>query len=285
MGQSENGNPPAGPLVVKLGGKALDDPGQSPWLWEALCVLHRSHRGGVVLVHGGGAAVDRQLERLGLVSERREGIRVTPQEHLNQIVGVLAGTLNKSLVGWIRRSGVAAVGLCLGDGDAVRTSKTTRFAFDPGRVGEVIGGEGRLLRTLLGAGFLPVLCSIGLDDAGEALNVNADEAAAGVAAVAGAAGLLLLTDVPGVLDASRRLLPELTAAEADALIAAGTIHGGMIPKVRGAVQAAQAAGVPATIASWNGPDDLLRLAKGERVGTTFRPATQAGARPEPAARV
>jgi acetylglutamate kinase len=275
----------SGPLVVKLGGKALDDPAQSPWLWDALCTLHRSHAGGVVLVHGGGGAVDRKLARLGLQTERREGIRITPADHLDEIVAVLAGSLNKSLVGWVQRSGVAAVGLCLGDGRSARTVKTSRYEFDPGHVGEIAGGDPRLLVTLLDGGFMPVLCSIGLDDHGRPLNINADEAAAGIAALLHAAGLILLTDVPGVLDGSGRLMDELGESQIETLIAAGTIHGGMIPKVRGAAQAARVAGVAATIASWNGPEDLLRLARRERAGTRIVPVTSAGRGGRPVAAV
>lgn len=272
-GQSRPSRIDAGkaPIVVKLGGRAIDDPAQSPWLWEALVALHRSRTGGIVLIHGGAHAVDRQLALVGLQSERRDGIRLTPPEHIDQIVSILAGTVNTALVGWLQRCGAPAVGLSLGDGLLARTAKTDRFDFDPGRVGDIKGGDPKLITTLLAAGFLPVLCSIGLDSNGEPLNVNADEAAAAIASIIGASELILLTDVPGVLDAQGRLQEELTAAQIEAGIACGEIHGGMIPKVRGALLAAQTAGVPTTIASWNGPDDLLRLARGERVGTRIQP--------------
>lgn len=274
----------AGPLVVKLGGAAVDDPAKTPTLWKTLCAMHEAHPAGLILVHGGAAMVDRQLSRLGHATERREGIRLTPPEQIDDIVSVLAGTVNIALVGWLRRVGAPAVGLCLGDGGLCRVRKTTRFAFDPGAVGEIVGGDARVIDALLAADFLPVLCSIGLDDDGEPLNINADEAAAGVAALVGASGLLLLTDVPGVRGADGTVIESLDAAEIDRLVDQGVITGGMIPKVRGALDAARSAGVPATIASWNNDEDLLRLGRGERAGTRVSvgdgPATARLAEPE-----
>lgn len=270
---------PVGPLVVKLGGAALDDPAQTPRLWEALATLHRAHPGGVVLVHGGAKAVDRHLDRLGLATDRRDGIRLTPESQIDEVVAVLAGSLNKSLVGWVQRSGIAAVGLCLGDGRLARTVKADHYPFDAGRVGRIVGGDARLAATLLAAGFMPVLCSIGLDDDGRPLNVNADDAASGIASILGASGLILLTDARGVLDASGQLIPELAGPEIEARIASGEIHGGMIPKVRGALAAATSAGVPATIASWSSPDDLLRIALSEPAGTRILPASGLSAGP------
>jgi acetylglutamate kinase len=262
-----------GPLIIKIGGAGVDDPHRSPDLWRAVAQAHRLLRGRLILVHGGGRAVDAQLERLGMASERREGIRVTPPEQLAQIVAVLAGTVNKALVGAIQaHADVPAVGLCLGDGRALATAKATHYSFDPGRVGEVRpGGDPRLLRTLMDAGFLPVLCSIGLDSRGEFLNVNADDAAAGIAQALGARGLVLLTDVEGIRGPAGTPLDQTDEAEIESLIASGVISGGMIPKARAASRAAAAAGSPATIASWSRPEDLVRIAKGERAGTRVLP--------------
>jgi len=268
----ESGFPVAlGPLVVKLGGLAVDEPQRAPWLWSLLRDLHDSHPGGLVLVHGGAVAVDRQLARLGQETRRVDGIRVTPAEQIHDIVGVLAGSLNTALVGWLRRTGAPAVGLTLSDGGLCRLARTARYDFDPGHVGEVIGGDPRIVDSLLGADFLPVLCSVGVDAAGDALNVNADEAAAGVAGIVGASGVLLLTDVAGVRGPEGQLLTELDGPAIERLIAAGTISGGMIPKVRGALEAATAAGVPVTIAAWNDESSLRRLIAGESAGTRILP--------------
>ena len=261
----------SGPLIIKIGGAGVDDPLRATDLWQAVRECHTLLRGQLVLVHGGGRAVDTHIDRLGLKTERRDGIRVTPDDQIGEIVAVLAGRVNKALVGALQTQGVRAAGLCLGDGLAVTTTRATQFEFDAGRVGMVTGGDGRLLRTLMDATFLPVLCSIGLDSLGGFLNVNADDAAAGVAGVLGARGLVLLTDVPGILDENSRPLSQASPQDIERLIERGTIKGGMIPKATAAVRAARAASAPTVIASWNVPYDLVRIARGEPAGTRVVP--------------
>lgn len=263
-----------GALLVKLGGAAIDEADKRQDLFAALCDLHialRKQGDGVVLIHGGGKAVDRRLERLGMISERRDGIRITPPEHIDEVVAGLAGSVNKQVVGQILRHNVPAVGLCLGDGFIARSAKATGYSFDPGRVGEIRGGDPALVKLLLGAGYMPVLCSIGLDEQGLPLNINADDAAAGLAGLLPCRGLVLLTDVNGVLDSSGRVIEQLTAPDVERRIASGEISGGMIPKVRGALHAAAASGGPVTIASWNNPTSLLGLVNGAAVGTRVVP--------------
>jgi acetylglutamate kinase len=272
----------AAPLVVKIGGAGVDDPRSTPQLWQALAEAHRILRGQLVVVHGGGRAVDRHLERLGMPSERREGIRITPPEQIEQVAAVLAGLVNKLVVGAVQKHGLRAAGLCLGDGAAIRTARADELNFDAGRVGVVIGGDGALLRVLLLEGFLPVMCSIGLDDSGELLNVNADDAAAGIARILHARALVLLTDTAGILDEAGQVIPSLHAADVRTLIERGTIHGGMIPKARAAAAAAQSAGAPAIIAGFKSPADLVRLARGEPVGTQILPTRHDHAPPHAA---
>ena len=255
-----------GPFVVKLGGALLDRPEAAGSFFDALARLHRERREGVVIVHGGGAAVDRQLAALGHSSERREGIRITPPEQMDVIAGVLAGTMNKRLVGTLRAIGLPAVGLSLGESGVAECRKTTAFAFDPGRVGEICGGRPRLLEVLLAEGFMPVLSSIGLDAEGGLLNVNADDAAAGLARVLHARELVLLTDVPGVLGPQGTMLERIDAETMGKGIDEGWISGGMIAKVRGALGAAHAARVPVRIASWAEPAALLALVDGSATG-------------------
>lgn len=259
-------------LVIKIGGAALEAQRESPELWRGVARLARKP-GGVVLVHGGGGAVDRMIARLGMTTEKREGIRVTPEDQMEVIAAVLAGAVNKALVGVINAAvggDGPAVGLSLGDGCAIRTEKTTRYAFDPGRVGDVAGGEGRLLKVLLGAGYLPVVSSIGLDAEGRFLNVNADDAAAGIARVLKAGMLALMTDTPGVRDADGKTMATLDRAAIEGLIAHGTISGGMIPKVRSAARAAGELGAPVVIMSGS-PADLAALVEGRPVGTRVEP--------------
>jgi len=262
----------SGPIVVKIGGRALDEADSRPGLWDALAGLARGAPGGLALVHGGGSAVDAHLARLGLASERRAGLRVTPDTHAEEVVAVLRGSVNTRLVGLLARRGVRAVGLGLGDGGACRCVKHEPEGVDLGRVGRVetadpAAGDGRLWRHLLGAGFTPVISSIGLDAGGQPLNVNADDAACAAAQALDAAALVLLTDVPGILDGQKRLVEEIDAPGIERLIAEGVIAGGMIPKARAAAAAAEASGVPAVIASWDHPDRLAALARGGAAGT------------------
>ncbi|MBS0196094.1 MAG: acetylglutamate kinase [Planctomycetes bacterium] len=260
----------SGPLVIKIGGNTLESQSSSPDLWRALVATAHATPGGIVLLHGGGKAVDRHLSRLGFPTVRREGIRITPQDQIDEIVAVLAGTVNKRLVASINAAGGQAVGLCLGDGGlgGVPTAVTTRFAFDPGLVGDVAqSGNPRLLRTLLTEGFLPVVSSIGIDAQGRFLNVNADDAASGVAAMLGACALVLLTDVPGIMDADKRIVPELTAEHVESFIASGVISGGMIPKSRAAVVASSTIGAPVVILNGNDTAEFTRFLRGEPVGS------------------
>ncbi len=261
-----------GPLVVKVGGALLESAELHGEAFVGIAALHAALRArggdGVVLVHGGGAQVDRQLGLVGIETPRIEGIRVTSREAIDQVVGVLAGSAHVRLLGILAARGARVVGLTLSDGGLCACRHTTRYSFDAGEVGEITGGDGALVRVLLAAGFMPVVSSIGLSAEGAPLNVNADEAACAIARIVGASGIVLLTDVPGVLDAERRLIAELDAARIEALIADGTISGGMIPKVRGALEAAAGAGCPATIASWRDPAAIATGASGTRIHAT-----------------
>lgn len=257
----------AGPLVVKIGGAGVDEPRKAAELWRALGEAQRQLGGKLVLVHGGGRAVDAHLERLGYKTERIAGLRVTPAEQAGEIAAVLAGRVNKALVGALMAAGVSACGLCLGDGAALACEKMEIPEGDLQRVGKVTGGEGRVLQLLMGAGVMPVLCSVGLDEDGEFLNVNADDAAAGVAKVLGARGLVLLTDVEGILGADGKRIERIDGRGIEGLISEGVIRGGMMPKARAAVTAAKTSGAPTVIASFNRPEDLVRIARGETAGT------------------
>lgn len=261
-----------GPLIVKIGGTTLEHQSTQDDLWRSLVALSKSHAGGLILVHGGGKAVDRLMDRLGIKPARVQGLRVTPPDQIPEIVGVLAGSVNKSLVGCLQRAGGRGVGLCLGDGGMLRCGKVAPISTetgpaDLGRVGEVTGGDGELAKTLLKNGFIPVLCSIGLDEAGQALNLNADDAAAGLARVLGASALVLLTDVEGIKNKAGAVIPHATPGEIERLIQSGDIYGGMIPKTRAAAKVAADTGAEVVILSGDRPDHLLRWTKGEAAGT------------------
>jgi len=262
------------PIVVKLGGALLDEPAQNAAFFDMLAdfIQHDHH---VVLVHGGGKSVDRHLQLLGHTSHKRDGIRITPPEHMLEIAGVLAGQLNARLVGLLRARGVNAVGLTLADGATTTARKSKKFSFDPGRVGEITGGDANLIQTLLRNGCTPIFSSIAMDDAGELLNVNADEAAAAIARIVSARLLVLLTDVAGVKDGAGNIIASLNCAGVERLTNSGAITGGMIAKVRSALEASEQSGVATLVASWNDANiaDALRNNGGKTAaGTLFLPS-------------
>ncbi len=258
-----------GPVVVKIGGVALEDQRGNADIWTAIANRHRNSPEGVILVHGAGeASTATSNARHDHGTPRWDPHH--PARAAAEIAAVLAGKVNKSLVGVINAHGGNAVGLCLSDGHSLRTAKATRYPFDAGRVGEVTGGNGMLFRVLLREGYMPVVSSIGLDAQGEFLNINADDAAAALAAAVAASSLVLLTDVPGVLDGRGNLVREATRGRLEAMIASGEIRGGMMVKVRAACDTAEATGSPVTILNGNDPASIGAWARGEPIGTTIR---------------
>lgn len=253
--------------MIKLGGGAVESPRDQVVLWRTLEALHCEEPGGSVIVHGGGARVDRLLQALGLPVRKINGIRVTPPDQIDHVVAVLAGTMNTTIVGALRVAGANAVGLTIGSGGTVRASLLEEPGLELGRVGIGSPGDPALLHTLLDGGFLPVLSSMGLDEEGDSLNVNADQAAGAVARTIGARAIVVLTDVPGVLDDSGNLIAEVDGTAIDSLIESAVIHSGMVVKVRAALECAEQAGCPVVIASWKEPEVLAGLTRGERIGT------------------
>lgn len=265
------------PIVIKLGGALLENPAANAPFFVALAQFIQ-HNQNVVLVHGGGKSVDRHLELLGFKSEKRDGIRITPSEHMQEIAGVLAGQMNARLVGLLQSRGVNAVGLTLADGATTTARKTEKFAFDAGRVGEITGGDASLIQTLLRNGCTPIFSSIGMDSAGELLNINADEAAAAIARLVSARQLVLLTDVAGVIDNAGNIISSLDRNSVDRLTQSGAITGGMIAKVRAALEASEQAGVATLVAGWNDANVLQALSNAGNEtfsGTLFLPLKQA----------
>lgn len=258
-------------FVVKLGGALLDDSAALSATIDSICALHTARPGSVIVVHGGGSSVDRHLARLGMPTEKRDGIRLTPPDQMIEISAVLSGRVNATIVAELLARGSSAVGLSLADGFLTSAITTTRYPFNPGRVGEVVGGDARLVHTLLNAGFLPIISSVAVDAGGDLLNVNADDAAAAIARIVGATRLIFLTDVSGVLDQDGALISQITASEVATLIEQGVIYGGMIPKINNALATATETGICVVIAGWRDKNILARLADGESVGSTILP--------------
>jgi acetylglutamate kinase len=238
-------------FVVKYGGHAMVDETLKASFARDVCLL-RYVGIGVVVVHGGGPQINQTLERMGITSSFNAGLRVTDDETMNVVEMVLGGGVNQDIVGLICLHGGRAVGLSGKDDHFMRAKRMDRVStkddkggnalVDLGRVGDVESVDPAIVLKLLESGFLPVIAPIGVDAEGNALNVNADIAAARIASALGSAKLVLMTDVEGVQDKSGKLQSSLNAEEAEAMIADGTLSGGMIPKVRFALSAV-AAGV------------------------------------------
>jgi len=233
-------------VVVKYGGHAMGDEQAARDFAQDIVLLEQSGVNPIV-VHGGGPQIGDMLKRLGIKSEFSAGLRVTDAATVDIVEMVLAGSINKQIVGFINEAGGRAVGLCGKDGNMVLARKLTRAVGDPdsniekivdlGFVGEPAKVDTTVLDQILGRELIPVLAPVASGIEGGTFNVNADTFAGAIAGAMKARRLLLLTDVPGVLDKSKKLIKELTLSDARRLIADGTISGGMIPKVETCINA------------------------------------------------
>lgn len=242
------------PVVVKVGGALLENATALQNLLGALQTMQQSRP--VVLVHGGGNGVEQLMQQLGLKTEKHQGLRVTPDEHMPIITGALAGTANKAICAAAYALQVNTVGLSLFDGNSV---KCEVLSAKLQAVGTPSPDQPQLLQSLLAAKQLPVISSIGCDPSGRLLNVNADQAATAIAQLLNA-DLYLLSDVPGVLDGDKQLISSLTQVLATQLIQDGVIQAGMLVKVYAAQTAATTLGHGVTIGDWSTPDALVQHA-------------------------
>lgn len=227
-------------MVVKYGGHAMGDENVAHDFARDVVLLRQVGINPIV-VHGGGPQIGQMLERLKIKSSFIDGLRVTDAATVEIVEMVLSGSINKQIVAAINAAGGCAVGLSGKDGSLIKARKLTRTKRDPdsniekildlGFVGEPKRVDPRMLTKFAEADIIPVIAPIGLGPKGETYNINADTVAGAVAAAVRAARLLLLTDVVGVLDKAGTLIPKLSVAQARALIADGTVHGGMIPKI------------------------------------------------------
>ena len=243
-------------IVVKYGGHAMGDPALAEAFGHDIALLKLVGVNPVV-VHGGGPQIDAMLDRLGIRSSFVDGLRVTDAAMVDVIEMVLSGSVNKRVAELVNRAGALAVGISGKDGGMIRARKLTRTVRDPdshiervvdlGFVGEPEQVDTRILYALSGSGVIPVIAPVGVGDDGQTYNINSDTAAGAVAGALSATRLLMLTDVAGVLDENRRLIPELTAEQARRGIASGMISGGMIPKVETCLRAVQAGAKAAVI--------------------------------------
>ena len=233
-------------VVVKYGGHAMGAEHLAREFARDIVLLEQTAINPVV-VHGGGPQIEAMLKKMGVKSQFAGGLRITDEPTLEVVEMVLAGAINKQMVGYINEAGGKAIGLCGKDGNMVVARKLTRSVVDPdshiekivdlGFVGEPEKVDTTVLDQVLGRKLIPVLAPVAAAADGGTFNVNADTFAGAIAGALKAKRLLLLTDVAGVFDKSKKLIKELTADEARRLIADGTISGGMIPKVETCIDA------------------------------------------------
>ena len=267
-------------VVVKYGGHAMGEEGTALRFGRDVAFLEQVGVNPVV-VHGGGPQINAMLKRMDVKSTFVQGLRVTDAAMLDVVEMVLAGPVNKQVAEAITRAGAIAVGISGKDGGLIRARKLTRTVRDPdsrieqvldlGFVGEPESVDTRVLRLLIGADIVPVVAPVGVGADGQTYNINADTVAGAIAAALGAARLLMMTDVPGVLDRDGKLVPEMTVAEVQAGIEAGWISGGMIPKVETCVNAVRGGVKGAVIMDGRVPHAVLReLFTNRGAGTLIR---------------
>jgi acetylglutamate kinase len=234
-------------FVVKIGGEIADDEATLHRFCEEVALLYQVgiH---VVMVHGGGKQATQLSKQLGIEPQMVQGRRVTDEKTLDVVMMVFAGTINTEILAALREYGAEAVGISGVDGGIinavkrpptkVKNEKTGQEeVVDFGHVGDIESIDPKLLQTLLAADFVPVMASLGGDDAGNILNINADTVASEIASALKAEKLILVTDVEGILRDDKSLISRVTPQEIEDLIKSGVIRGGMVPKAKSAVEA------------------------------------------------
>ncbi|WP_439101945.1 acetylglutamate kinase [Congregibacter sp.] len=268
-------------IVVKFGGNAMVDPALQESFARDI-VLMKLVGMNPVVVHGGGPQIGELLKKLSIESEFIEGMRVTDAQTMDVVEMVLGGSVNKEIVSSISRNGGKAIGVSGKDGRLIRAQRmhVTRQTpgmdaaeiIDIGQVGEVSQIDREILDVILDSNFIPVIAPVGSDDEGNTYNINADLVAGKIAQVMQAEKLMLLTNVEGLLDANGAVLTGLSTAKVDELIADGTVHGGMLPKIGCALDAVKSGVASAHIVDGRVPHAvLLEIFTDEGMGTKITP--------------
>ncbi|MBE9605027.1 acetylglutamate kinase [Acetobacteraceae bacterium H6797] len=268
-------------IVVKYGGHAMGEESAALRFGRDIALLEQVGISPVV-VHGGGPQINAMLKRLNVQSTFVNGLRVTDAQMVDVVEMVLAGSVNKQVAAAITRAGVIAVGISGKDGGLIRAKKLSRTYRDPesniekvldlGFVGEPEYVDAQVLELMIAADIVPVVAPVGVGEDGQTYNINADTAAGAIAGALSASRLLMLTDVPGVLDPEKKLIPEMTVAEVRAGIEAGWISGGMIPKVETCIYAIEKGVKAAVIVDGRVPHAILHeLFTDGGAGTLIKP--------------
>ena len=264
-------------IVIKYGGNAMTDPALQADFAEDVVLLKLVGMNPVV-VHGGGPQIEAALGRLGKKGEFIQGMRVTDAETMEVVDWVLAGEVQQDIVGLINQAGGKAVGLTGRDGGLIRAQKLklldnqdSSVEHDVGQVGDIVAIDPSVVKALQDDAFIPVVSPIGFGENNESYNINADVVASKLAEVLKAEKLMLLTNIKGVLDKQGNLLTDLTARRIDELVADGTISGGMLPKIAGALDAAKSGVNAVHIVDGRVPHAmLLEILTDQAYGTMIR---------------
>ena len=264
-------------IVIKYGGNAMTDPALQADFAEDVVLLKLVGMNPVV-VHGGGPQIEAALGRLGKKGEFIQGMRVTDAETMEVVEWVLAGEVQQDIVGLINQAGGKAVGLTGRDGGLIRAQKLklldnqdSSVEHDVGQVGDIVAIDPSVVKALQDDAFIPVVSPIGFGENNESYNINADVVASKLAEVLKAEKLMLLTNIKGVLDKQGNLLTDLTARRIDELVADGTISGGMLPKIAGALDAAKSGVNAVHIVDGRVPHAmLLEILTDQAYGTMIR---------------
>ncbi len=264
-------------MVIKYGGNAMTDPALQAAFAQDVVLLKLVGINPVV-VHGGGPQIENALKRLGKTGNFIQGMRVTDAETMEVVEWVLGGEVQQDIVGLINQAGGKAVGLTGRDGAMIRAQKLKMLdntdpsiEHDIGQVGDIVSIDPSVVKALQDDAFIPVISPIGFGENNESYNINADVVAAKLATVLHAEKLLMLTNISGVLNKAGELLTELSARQIDALFADGTISGGMLPKISGALDAAKSGVKAVHIVDGRVPHVLLlEILTDQAFGTMIR---------------
>ena len=264
-------------MVIKYGGNAMTDPVLQQRFAQDVVLLQLV---GIqpVVVHGGGPQIEHALQRLGKKGQFVQGMRVTDAETMQVVEWVLGGQVQQEIVGLINQAGGRAVGLTGRDGGLIQARRLRlKDAVDPaiehdiGQVGDIVRINPEVVTGLLSTGCIPVVSPIGFGTDNESYNINADVVASHLAMALNAEKLMMLTNISGVLNKAGTLLTQLSAADIDALIADGTLSGGMLPKIAGALDAAKSGVKAVHIVDGRVPHVLLlEILAGQPFGTMIR---------------
>ena len=257
-------------VVVKYGGNAMIDPELKKDVMSDIILLTLVGVK-IVLIHGGGPEISSLLNKLGIESKFVNGLRYTDAETAEVVQMVLAGKTNKDLVSLVEVCGGKAVGLCGIDGGMIKAKKVDDGKNDYGFVGDIVSIDSAPIKKVLEENYIPVIATVGIDDNGQVYNINADTAAAEIAASLGAENIITLTDIPGLMkdvNDKNSLIPEIHVDEIDSLIESGIIYGGMIPKVRSLEVAVRSGVKKAVMIDGRIPHSILiEMFSNEGIGT------------------